>query len=213
MSAVRLRMDVALPPGQMRLDGTGPALDPELGQFFTPQQTANKIAGWAIERWRDDFGGYPSVLEPNCGAGNLAAACLDAGAAHVAAIEIDGAWAKVAAGRLGPRAKVIHGDFLSLPEIPQAGLAVMNPPWDGGAHSAHIARALTVCDRVVALCPTNVLFGATNHALLWRKAKLTGLVCFTSRPKFVGQGGQLDVVLVEITNNGLNDGPSVEWWR
>lgn len=197
---------------QLRINGTGPTLDSKLGQFFTPQPLADRVAAWAVARWDRNTGSMPRCMEPSAGSGNLVAGLLSAGARGVAAYDIDHRWADAMTERFwnARNLSISCADFMATSLLPTFDLAVMNPPWDAGVYGLHIARAISACKRAVAVVPSAVLFGVNNHALLWGHYHLTGLVCFKRRPKFLGNGGQLDVVVVEISHKPGHQ--TIEWW-
>lgn len=182
------------------VEAVAPAADPTASQWFTPPDLAARIVEWA--------GVTPGmrVLEPSAGIGRFVLPLVDAGA-DVLSIDTD--------PRMGAR---VCADFLTVP-VGTVDLAVMNPPFEGGAMEAHVMRALEWAPRVVALLPAAFMGGAARYAQVWRNVTLLGLVYFTTRPSFGGdQSGQRDFAVFELVrrrvprSRGERDRVSVEWW-
>lgn len=191
---------------------------PELSQWYTPPQLAQRIVDWAI-----DFRTHRSlkVLEPSAGDGALVKALVARGCI-VAAVDID----RDNVARLqGIGATiVIHDNFLMLqPEVLGGvlDLVVMNPPFEDGQTEEHVLHALKFAQRVVCHCPLTTLAGKDRKEGLWREAYLKRLAICGTRPKYGGSGGGMtDMCTIEIVrrpervdlSSVRSSGISVEWW-
>jgi len=104
--------------------------------FFTPEKLAQRVARMA------SVCGC-SVLEPSCGEGTLADACMQEGAVSVQCIEVN---PEFAARAIEKCLDVVVADFLALP-LPASGddkfdRIVMNPPFTRGQDIRHVRHAL-----------------------------------------------------------------------
>lgn len=103
--------------------------------FYTPQEIAESVAIDA------DVNGK-RVLEPSAGVGALAYACLDAGAEHIDAYEIN---PECISDLSGTDITTIICDFLEEEPEDEGNLyerIVMNPPFSKGQDAKHIIHAM-----------------------------------------------------------------------
>lgn len=196
--------------------------DPALSQWYTPPELAERIVRWAyhpdaheIDNLDTDF----CVLEPSCGRGAIIHA-LTGYRVGIVGVDIDKA--NVEHCREEFPGAFIHGDFLKFSKVDLAiRLAIMNPPFEGGATEAHVLHALKFADRVVCHCPLTTLAGQDRREGLWSVAYLKRLVIHASRPKYSGNknGGMTDMCTIDVVRRPelhpvevSASGVSVEWW-
>lgn len=103
----------------------------ERQSFYTPEEIADDVAMCA------DVDGH-FVLEPSAGDGNLAHACLKAGALGVDCVE----FAEECRDSLAGFDSVTIADFLSVTPYTDFARIVMNPPFTRGSYVKHIIRAM-----------------------------------------------------------------------
>lgn len=106
--------------------------------FYTPTVLARRVAGLADVTAR-------TVLEPSCGDGALAKACLEQGACYVRGIDINPEACASSASVIGQNGSVEEGDFLCMePETPDAKFSriVMNPPFTKNLDIKHVRHAM-----------------------------------------------------------------------
>lgn len=200
-------------------------------RYFTAASLAERIARWA----RIPAGG--SILEPSAGHGALLVAAQRYGGASpepwFVAVEQQPDQVKVL-DRLRlewPERKltVVQGDFpkLTLADLGQEApfdLALMNPPFSDGADGQHVAHALRLSRRVVALVRTNFEHTARRWHECLVRARITRKAVLVSRPPpfdgpgDLGQTPQSDYVVLELVRReterrpGDLDGVVTEYW-
>lgn len=141
----------------------GPALNPDLGQWFTPAWAAEIFAADALAGMGDI-----GVVEPSCGEGAFLAAIPD----HLPAIgiEIDPRMAQVAQNATGRT--VITGDFVTADfHVERLGAIIGNPPYSMPVIDAFIMRShqLLPEDGICALLlPAHVL-STTSRVGRWNE--------------------------------------------
>ena len=199
-----------------------------LSQWHTRPDLARRIVRWCGKIGPTN--NIRRVLEPSAGSGAFVAPLLDHGV-EVTAHEIDASWAQHLRDTTG--AQVIEGDFLASerPADPY-DLAVMNPPYEGGADGDHLAEAMERSLRVVALLRANALFGGARYRGVWRRLGspskpgewwMSGLAVLVSRPGFDGPGAtgpmhEFCVVKLTRVDTSCRDPWAVghrfepEWW-
>lgn len=185
---------------------------PELSQWFTPPDLAQRIVTWALAPWYEQSRRWLRVLEPSAGRGALAIP-LSKLVSEVLCYEIDPQNAEW----LTSRVTTICCDFLAMPEgiDVKYDMAVMNPPFEGGQTEKHIMHALKFADRVVCHCPLTTLAGQARGENLWSKVHLHRLAICSSRPSYGGKGGATDMCTVDVTlldHREKRDATDVEWW-
>jgi predicted RNA methylase len=191
-----------------------PAYDAELAQWHTPPRLAARMC----TEWPHLLNGR-SVLEPSAGGGALVRAALDAGAAHVLAVEIDPRWCERLRQRfaqeiLEGRLTIVERDFLTPRTLTLAAdIAVSNPPYDGGLDTAF----LEACARVplhIAVTNASALAGADRHERVWSRTRLHALRVLSRRPAWNGTGGGSKDVVVTLSGRGDPGavGAAVDWW-
>ena len=194
-----------------------------LSQWHTPPALALRMARWAgrgICQQR--------IVEPSAGGGALVKAAIECGAnpTAITAIEVDPRWSKrlVEIGSIG---EVANRDYLTRPARDHRyDLALMNPPYEGGADGKFLSKAMDESDRVIALIRTVALNGDDRHKLVWRRCAngadfaVTGLAFLSKRPDFGGEHGAMaDFVCVKMARRFLWEAGNmavpdcrVEWW-
>lgn len=195
----------------------------KLSQLFTPVELAQRIWEWS---GAPRASGPLRVLEPSCGSGNIIAGMLAAGVVPATLQAIDNDLRMVVATRdrfqHGPLQGRIHHhccDFLTWKTEQRFDLAVMNPKYEGNAAIRHCARALEVCDRVIALLPDDVFYTA-GRVPFFLKHAVHRRVNLSYRPKFGAEGGQINSVVLELRKRpgghvlalGEPQTVSEEWW-
>jgi hypothetical protein len=188
----------------------------QLDQYFTPEWLARKLVSFAELHRRD------RVLEPSCGDGGILR-CLPRNVT-IEAWEIDPEQvikAIDAAGAAELQATIRTGDFLDA-ELGTFDVAIMNPPFTGA--EKHIARALSVAKRVIALVPLATLATVGRREVLWDRCVVTKIAVIDGRPRFGGPAdkgtpGQRDMMAIEVwpgegeREPGERDAVDLEWWR
>lgn len=170
-------------PGQTSLFGE-PPLRSDLSQWHTPQTVARRLAAWVQPTMR--------VLEPACGSGNLIAALLERGhdPARILGVELDAAWMEHAYERFSKqRVQIVQGDFLKLASLysDHADVVLMNPPFEDGAHSAFVEKALEISELVIGIFPVTIEFGKDRDRDLWaKKARVVRRARLPDRVKYGG---------------------------
>lgn len=206
--------------------------DLDLDQYFTPDPLARKMVEWAnVDGLR--------VLEPSAGAGAL---LRHMGAAkNVTAVECDQELAEalpeLAGMDVATKLLIWPKDFLRYDGWGEHDLAVMNSPFsdDGRGRSRdqmHVARAVRMCPRVVALVRANFIFGKARYHDIFRWARLRRVAVLVKRPNFRGPSHRTastsprhDFCVVEIERAeppydrleaprkaDRQDRPTIEWW-
>jgi predicted RNA methylase len=177
---------------QTTIEGAG-AQRKDLSAWFTPHDLAERIVTWALEPFvvPDPI----DVLEPSAGRGALVKPLLRRGC-DVTAIDIDPDNVSTLEA-LG--CKVLVGDFLEMHAVGPFALAIMNPPFEGGAAEAHIMHALTRADRVVAHVPLTTLEGKARRESLWSRVELHRLAICSSRPRYGAKGGATAMCTIDVT--------------
>ena len=193
-----------------------------LSQLFTPVDLAARIWEWSgAARASRPL----RVLEPSCGSGNLIAGMLEAGVTpgHLLALDIDPRMVAFTVARFeatGLRFGARCVDFLERDwELPahRFDLAVMNPPYEGNQATAFCARALELCDRVIAILLADCFYTA-GRLQFWREHAVHRRVNLSFRPKFGAEGGQINSVVLELRKRRhvleLGEPQTVheEWW-
>ena len=174
------------------------------------------------------------LLEPSAGGG---AFVRHMGAAkNVTACEVDEELAE-ALPEMCPmdvttKLLVWPGDFLRYEGWGEHDLVIMNPPYaDDGRGEArdrlHVARAVRMAPRVVALVRANFVFGKKRFHDIFRWSRLTRLAILTRRPNCPGPSHRTDstsprhdfCVIEMVREEGLDrlqdpvlDPVAVEWW-
>lgn len=189
--------------------------------WYTPPETADALVSmcWAARprsEWR--------ILEPSAGHGAL----LDAlkrddahSTAEVHAIELDERAATVLRER-HPSAHVECCDYLTRPAPANPyDLCVMNSPYEKGADSAFLAKAMDESLRVVALVRLALLESQRSFDRVWSRIgsdegwRLLALSPFISRPVFMpggedSDGGKTAFMIVKLSRVPV---PDSERWR
>lgn len=202
-----------------------------LSQWFTPEALAERVTGWA----------WPSltrpvrVLEPACGDGAFVRAALRRGGA-VHAFEVDPAIALrceelAASDGFAPGtgwAGAFREDYLTTPlEMWRHDLALLNPPYEGGADGRFLARAMEQSDRVAGVFRTAVLDGKERRDLIWSHVESgewilvgvahLGRIAFRIPTGRKPQSASTDFVAIKLRRRRPEDGDAVigthvEWW-
>jgi predicted RNA methylase len=196
----------------------------ELSQFFTPVELATRIWEWSGALRAS---GGLRVLEPSCGSGNLIAGMVAAGVTprSLLAVELDARQADLCETRFAGREwlRVQRGSFLDDELVPRervADLAVMNPPFEDNQAVAFCAKALDLCDRVIALLPADIFYTAGRVPFFLQYA-VHRRVNISWRPNFGGgSGGQTNFVVLELRKRaggralelGQPQTLTEEWW-
>jgi predicted RNA methylase len=157
-----------------------PARTAELSQFFTPMWLARRAMRWIPPSAR--------ILEPSAGRGNLIDGWLRAAGPEaerrVTAVEKDPRFYELLRRRF-PRAHLYCGDFLEwLPTSGRWDAAPMNPPYEGGQDASHVAHALELVDRVVAIVKSDFEYSAARDRVLWSRARVVRRALIVDRPDF-----------------------------
>lgn len=178
---------------QLAIDATGPALNPALGQWWTPPTLARDLVAWA------GVAAGMTVLEPTAGAGNLVRALPDD--CDVTAVEIDSRWLPDLY-TAHPRIRVIHGDFLALSQTMggRFDLAIGNPPYEDALDARILLAAARRSLRVCAIVPLNAIATEVRYREAWSRLTLTRMQVCCTRPGFGGahQNGMRDIAFVEV---------------
>lgn len=165
--------------------------------WYTPPEAADALVRlcWAARprrEWR--------ILEPAAGHGALVHALLrdDAhSSAPIDAVELDAKSADVLRDTMPPHVSIECCDYLSrpAPERPY-DLALLNPPYEKGADSAFVGKAMDESLRVVALVRLAMLESQRSHERVWSRLggewRLLAMMPFVSRPVFLPGGGESD---------------------
>lgn len=206
---------------------SAPARQSALSQWHTPDDIARRMCEWVgrpQRGWR--------ILEPSAGAGALVRPWLDggalalAGAEQITACEIDTRWSAHLRAEC-PGVAVEECDYLHRPAPAEPyDLAIMNPPYEGGADSAFVAKAMRESRRVVALVRSAFLHGKARHERVWsqvesREWRLVGIAYLVGRPSFAAAGEASgsplsDFVTIKLSrawHEAADERTSVEWWR
>jgi predicted RNA methylase len=218
-----LSHDEMLPPRAQR--------QAALSQWFTPPDLARRVVEWCGRpplSWR--------VLEPSAGSGALVEAmlgweCSGSGIitpSQLTAVEIDPAYAdhlRAVCAEDDEPARVECCDYLTRPAPAEPfDLVVMNPPYEGGADSLFVAKAMDESRRVVALVRSAFFYGAARHNRVWSRVesrdwRLVGVAHLRSRPSFSAGGEDSgsplsDFMAIKLSRVACDDvaGTSVEWW-
>ncbi len=194
---------------QLTFSGMPPKPRADLSQWFTHPKLAEAIVKWAIGNGRPPR----RVLEPSAGSGSFVEPLVRLlGGNVVTAVELDLPWAEHLQ-KLHPLANVVAEDFLQWDCQDYFDAVVTNPPYEGGQDGAHVARALSLSDQVVALVRAVFLNGVDRYRDVWSKTHLQGIRYFTDRPKFSGAGSpRHDFVVVKL-GVGPVDRVDVGWWN
>lgn len=198
---------------QLAIAACGPEPAPELAQWFTRPEDADRLVGLASAFWEDANRRWyrPRVLEPSAGAGNLVRAIIRAcPTARIDAIELDARHIPTLA-TLAP-GRATQGDFLTV-DLPRAryDIAVANPPFDGGEEGPHLARIFDVCDRALLLLPARSLHGRARFNEVWSRFSddeaqrkpgearwyLRQEIRLIGRPAFGEKGGTDEILLLD----------------
>lgn len=166
---------------------------PELDQYYTDPKLARRIVAWAgIEHGM-------RVLEPSAGNGSFVRS-LPSGVCCLA-VELDTDNVRDLRSIAVERATqlqliVLQREFLSLqhpPKLPPYDIATMNPPYGSrgsdvppDADGRHVAHALSMSQRVVALVRSTFFYSTARYEHVWRQAALTRVAHLKNRPKFFG---------------------------
>lgn len=197
-----------------------------LSQWHTPDALGARLAEWTGRLPRSS-----RVLEPSAGSGALVRPMLDGGAwalsspAQITACELDPRWA-AHLRETCPGVAVEEGDYLARPEPAEPyDLALMNPPYEGGADSLFVAKAMRESRRVVALVRSAFLHGAARHERVWSQVergdwRLVGIAYLVGRPSFSAAGEASgsplsDFIAIKLSRIWHEADPrtGVEWWR
>lgn len=184
-----------------------------LSQWYTPPALARRVVRWA------ELADGERVLEPSAGRGALAREIMRAAKVDLTCIDRD------AANVEHLREHGFHalcGDFLEYDRLPACDVALMNPPYEHGAEGTHVAHALSVASRAVAILRLQSLASMQRWESLWRHARLTRMAICVRRPAFSADGGgTFEVVVVEVRRHAgqlpmaIDTHAShvrVEWW-
>ena len=170
-----------------------------LGQFDTPPWLAAKVAE-ELELWDAPTA---HVLEPSAGLGNIVAAILARGVAHVTAVEIDPLRVAHLFERFeGQPVTVVHADFLDYAGLcgPFSGIAG-NPPYDDGADTAHLAAiAELLClnhSHASLLLRTVALHGIERGERVWSRVQAR-VMPVVERVAFGETTGMIDVSVFAV---------------
>lgn len=188
--------------------------------WYTPPDAADVLArmcwaGRARASWR--------VLEPSAGHGALIDALLrdDSRCGPIDAVELDPLAADVLRERWPERVRVEQCDYLERPAPSEPyDLAILNPPYEKGADSAFVAKAMDESLRVVALVRLAMLESGRSYERVWSRVedgpwRLLALRPFVSRPVFLPGGGDSDggktaFMAIKLSRVEL---PESERWR
>lgn len=155
----------------------------EESQWFTPRWLARRAAQWLP--WD------ATVLEPSAGSGNLVAAALSTRAPRlVVAVEHDSRFAVRLLARFdGDPVEVCEADFLAWEPTSSFDCALTNPPYEDGQDAQHLARALELCGRAVAIVKSDFEFGAERDRTFWRLYRPVRRGICVDRPAFGSTDG------------------------
>lgn len=184
-----------------------------LSQYFTPPETAERIARFAMSPWMGRR--QPNVLEPSCGDGALLRALGGYGLTHVTGLDIDERNIETCLKRPWAwTARFVCADFLEWSPTDRYDVVVMNPPFEREQAMAHVLRGLDVAGHVVAHLPLTTLAGRKRNEALWQRVSLTRLAICATRPKYGPKGGATDMCTVDVRKRVGLEWPDtkVEWW-
>lgn len=160
-----------------------------LDQHFSPSYVSEFLASLVPPDTK-------TVLEPSAGAGSIADALVKVGYMPDV-IEMDPFYAN----QLKDKGyKVVGSNFLMFnPEEPY-DVAVMNPPYTGGADTVHVEHALKCAKEVIALTRINIFASLERYKKIWSHCNLIGVFPFARRPKFSESSGTLrhDITAIHI---------------
>lgn len=209
--------DLALAPraGQQTLFAE-PELNPDLGQWMTPQWLCRRLAAWVYPGWR--------VLEPGCGSGNILDALVRAGHPRnlLTGVDIDAHWVEYARARFEHKLLIHHTDFLSAPLAHGYWDCVcMNPRFEDNTHMRFVIRALELAPVVVGVFPVGFESSIERDRDLWATKGV--VIARAKLPERVDYGGDqspsFDSVVLKIARRGhaRRDGEVIhvaeEVWR
>lgn len=200
-----------------------------LDQYFTPDRLARRIVEWTWDGADVPRGTH--ILEPSAGAGAFVRHIPKN--VRLTALDIDPEMVRRLEAIRRPGGYTVHqAEFGRWPA--QRGvfdLAIMNPPYGGGADGRHVARAARLCPRVVALVRANFVLGKDRFHDLFRWCRLTRVAVLVRRPNFVdaagephGGGPRHDFVVIEVVRREGDrlertgdfevdtDETQIEWW-
>jgi SAM-dependent methyltransferase len=185
-----------------------------LSQYFTPPETAERIARFAMHPWFGR-GRNPNVIEPSCGDGALLRALGGYGLTTVLGLDIDPANIELCRKRAWSwPPKFVCADFLEWSPSDRFDIAVMNPPFEREQAMQHVLRGLEVAGHVVAHVPLTTLAGKSRNEKLWQRVTLTRLAICATRPKYGPKGGATEMCTIDVRKRvGLEwCETKVEWW-
>jgi predicted RNA methylase len=191
-----------------------------LSQYWTPADLAKRIVDWADVKDSD------RVLEPSAGAGRIA--YWVPRTAYLTVCEIDPVYAEQLRRTAKQRSGMViyEGDFLQAFSDATERLfdvAIMNPPYEDGADGQHVAEALRLAHRVVALVRANFCWGTKRYQQLFRWARITRRAVLVRRPDIdgpadIGHGARHDFQVIELVRReherweGEKDRVAEEYW-
>lgn len=153
-------------------------------QYYpTPDELAERVNAMA------EIEPHHTVLEPSVGMGSLVkrlenkdnVTCVDVSMTHCFVVK-----------QMGFE-NVINGDFLAMQELGKFDRVLMNPPFSGNRHNAHLQHAYSL------LAPGGILV-AVLPAIVHNKQVIDGAVC---EYEFVGDAGfagtKVNVTLLKVT--------------
>lgn len=181
----------------LELGGPPPAKQ-HLSQHFTDPRLAEGIVRWGlskgqarrrkpVEKWK--------CLEPSAGSGAFVGPLVSTGG-EVDVVEIDPDWCQYLGDQYAPLLRVTCADYLEVPwPDPDEfyDLAVLNPPYEDGQDTKHVAKAMDESIRVLALVRLNFLSGSDRYHQIWSRLgtpaepgewSFDGLLFFRGRPRF-----------------------------
>lgn len=200
---------------QTTIEGAG-AQRRDLSAWFTPADLAERIVEWALQPFGELTSRGLDILEPSAGRGALVRPLL-ARSLRVDALDIDPdnvRALRVTFGERKPGFCASEVDFLTLePGRMQPGydLAIMNPPFEGGAAEAHIMHALKFADHAVAHVPLTTLEGKARRESLWSKVRLHRLAVCATRPKYGAKGGATAMCTLDVSARTVVIGKPAAW--
>ena len=180
---------------------------PDLSQWFTTSELAERVVAWALDGCDRPL----RILEPSAGLGAL---CRPVPwPSSVVAFDIDPRWTDTLVS-IPSVVGVRCGDYLAA-DPARYDLALMNPPYEGGADCRFVAKALSHCDRVVAILRLVALCGLERHRAIWSRVSVTRMALLARRPSFSGPatGSPVsDFAVIEMINGPGPSSPAMEWW-
>lgn len=170
---------------------TAPTTPEDLSQWFTPRDLATDLVEWAGIKDTPQVTGPPFVLEPSAGDGAFVEPLLLAGC-RVVANDIDPKMVARMTERFGNHPGLITlevSDFIDLGSNvgrapPQFDWVVLNPPYENGQDTAHIALACEIGQRVLALVRTPALHGVERYERIWSRYPVAKVAILPARPSF-----------------------------